>query len=109
MTAAIFVVVGGIFIFSAKSEVDSVSPVAGGQTTTGIIAAVNTGQNYGRGGCTPWWQPTIQFTSAADKVVTFTGPQNNNMDQIGDTVRASYNPPTRPLHTTYRPMSARLQ
>jgi hypothetical protein len=90
ITCVVFVAFGVFFILNAKSQADSVSPIPGGRTTTGLIVNVNTGQNCGRSGCTPWWQPTIQFTSASDKLVTFTGPEDMNMDEIGQNVTVSY-------------------
>jgi hypothetical protein len=92
VTTVLFVAVGVIFIVEGISKANSVSPVSGGVTTTGTIISFNTGQSCGRGGCTPWWQPTITFNTASDHLVTFTGPQDLSSETVGETVKVSYNP-----------------
>jgi Protein of unknown function (DUF3592) len=92
LTAGIFIVVGAITIVTAEAAAASVSPIPGGRIATGTIESYQTGSNCGRYGCTSWWQPTIQFTTASGTPVTFTGPHDQNPLQTGETVNVSYNP-----------------
>jgi hypothetical protein len=92
VTAGFFVIAGVFAIVVTEMHSAEVSPIAGGQTTTGTIVSYQTGSNCGRYSCTPWWQPTIQFTTASGRTVTFVGPEDQNQEQTGDLVKVSYDP-----------------
>lgn len=90
--AGVFVVFGAVFIINAEVQAASIRPIAGGQTTTGTIVNYQMGQNCGRYGCTPWWRPSIQFVTSSGTTITFTGPQDQNQEENGETVQVSYDP-----------------
>jgi len=92
VSAAVFIVVGVFLIVVAESNAASISSIKGGRTTTGTIVSFQTGQNCGRGGCTSWWQPTIQFVTPSGADITFTGPKDQNQEDVGETVQVSYDP-----------------
>ena len=91
-SAAIFIAVGIFVIINSWSLADSVSPIAGGRTTTGTVVDYLTGSNCGKYGCTAWWRPTIQFTTSSGETVSFTGPEDQNPEQDGESVSVSYDP-----------------
>jgi hypothetical protein len=92
VAAGVFVLFGVLTIVIAESHASEIRPIPGGQMATGTITSYETGSNCGRYGCTTWWQPTIQFTTASGTPVTFTGPEDQNQEQTGESVSASYDP-----------------
>ena len=88
----VFIGVGVALLTGGIHRYDAVQPIAGGKTTTGTVAAVSTGQNCGRHGCSTYWVPTIQFTAANGHTYTFAGPESGSSIVAGDPVQVSYDP-----------------
>lgn len=89
---AIFIGVGVALLIGGIHRYDAAAPIAGGKTTAGTVAAVSTGQNCGRHGCSTYWVPTIRFTAANGHAYTFAGPESGNPIVAGAPVQVSYDP-----------------
>jgi hypothetical protein len=87
----VFVAIGVILLLGGMRRYNAAQPIAGGQTTSGTVVHVTTGQHCGRHGCSDYWVPTIQFTANGGDY-DFAGPQASTPMNLGDAVQVSYDP-----------------